>query len=91
MMVILHPIQGEYDDQLKWPVEATITIAMLNQHGGEDGECTMTKEWSRPSGGTRGDSTWFHSLNLYFEDKSKLKDMVFNDTMYFHVKQVVFK
>ena len=90
MCVILYPIQGEYDDQLKWPVEATITIAMLNQQGGEDEECTKTTGWSRPSGDIRDDPIWFDSLNLYFKDKSKLKCMVFNDTMYFHVKQVVF-
>ena len=87
MMVILYrPMQGEYDDQLKWPFEATITIAMLNQHGGEDEECTKTIEWSRPSAG-RENLIWFDSFVI---DNSKLKDMVFNDTMYFHVKQVVF-
>ena len=91
MVVILYrPMQGEYDDQLKWPVEATITIAMLNQHGGEDEECTETTVWRRPSAG-REDLTWVDGLNLYFVEKYKLKDMVFNDTMYFHVKQVVFK
>ena len=89
MAVVLYPIQGEYDDQLKWPVKATITIAILNQHGGEDEECTRTMGWRRPSAGTREDPKWFTSLN--FVDKSKLKYMVFNDTVYFHVKQVVFK
>ena len=89
MVVFIYPIQGEYDDQLKWPVEATITIAMLNQRGGEDKECTKTMGWSMPSAG-RNDPTLFDRLTFYCKDKSTLKDVVFNDTIYFHVKQVVF-
>ena len=48
--VLLYTKPGEFDDQLKWPVEATITLQLLNRYRDED-HITLTNEWkwSKPT------------------------------------------
>ena len=41
-------VQGEYDDDLKWPVKATFTIEIVNKRGGKNASCTITRKWDRP-------------------------------------------
>ena len=36
--VFVDLMQGEFDDQLKWPFQGSITIQLLNQRGGEEEE-----------------------------------------------------
>ena len=77
-------MQGDNDKDLKWPVEATFTVALLNQEGGEDAECTMTKiKWNRPRVGfpTIVSDYTFLSYSEY----------LYNDTLYFRVKVVAIK
>ena len=33
--VLLHMMKGEFDDFLKWPLQAVITVHLLEQEGGE--------------------------------------------------------
>ena len=41
-------VQGEYDDDLKWPVKASFTIEIVNKSGGENASYTITRQWERP-------------------------------------------
>ena len=41
-------VQGEYDDDLKWPVKATFTIEIVNKRGGKNASCTITRKWDQP-------------------------------------------
>lgn len=41
-------VQGEYDDDLKWPVKASFTIEIVNKRGGKNASCTITRQWDRP-------------------------------------------
>ena len=89
----LYAMQGEFDKDLKWPVEATFTLTLLNQRGGEDAECTVFKiKWNRPGGGnmcltsfSRRWGTSYYFLDSYY---SKIDNFLFIDTLYFHVKVV---
>ena len=95
IMAVLYAMQGEFDKDLKWPVEATFTLTLLNQEGGEDRECTVTKiKWNRPGGGNlcltsfsrpRGPSR--HFLDCY-NYHTNLDRFLFNDILYFRVKVV---
>ena len=40
---------GLYDSELKWPIKATITLELINQHGGENATCTTSNTWNRPT------------------------------------------
>ena len=88
----LYAIQGEFDKDLKWPVEATLTLTLLNQRGGEDAESTVFNiKWNRPREG----NTCLTSFNrcwgstLCFLDYSNLDNFLFNNnTLYFRVKVV---
>ena len=42
-------MEGEYDDQLKWPVTARFTLELINHfEGGENKKCTLTVTWDKP-------------------------------------------
>ena len=94
IMATLYAMQGEFDKDLKWPVEATFTLVLLNQRGGENAECTVTKiKWNRPGEGNTC-LTLFSRLwgsSRYFLDYSKIDNFLFNDTLYFRVKVVYIK
>ena len=40
---------GLYDSELKWPVKATITLELINQHGGKNATCATSNTWNRPT------------------------------------------
>ena len=42
-------IEGEYDDNVKWPIRCSITVQLLNQHRNQD-HYTVNRgfQWSRP-------------------------------------------
>ena len=83
----LYAMQGDNDKELKWPVEATFTLALLNQRGGEDRECTVTKiKWNRPREEIR---TILNDRGIL--DYSELENFLYNDTLYFRVKVVNIK
>ena len=80
-------MQGDNDKDLKWPVEATFTLALLNQEGGEDREHTVTNiKWNRPREEFRTIFDNRGSLNY-----SELDNFLYNDTLYFCVKVVDIK
>ena len=79
-------MQGDNDKDLKWPVEATFTLALLNQEG-EDREHTVTNiKWNRPR---EEFSTIFDNHGILYY--SELNNFLYNDTLYFCVKFVDIK
>ena len=48
LKVSVHIIQGEYDDELKWPARASFTIEIINQRGGENQSCTIKINCNKP-------------------------------------------
>ena len=47
--VELWSMEGEYDDQLKWPVTAKFTIELINHfQGGNNMKVTQTATWKKP-------------------------------------------
>ena len=49
LYVYLWAMSGEYDHQLQWPVEATLTIELLHQQGGHNVQHTITRRrWWKP-------------------------------------------
>ena len=90
-MASLFAMQGEFDKDLKWPVEATFTLALLNQRGGEDAECNVFKiKWNRPGEGNMHLASFTKRLDSspHFLKYSNLDNFLFNDTLYFRVKVV---
>ena len=89
----LWAMPGEYDHQLKWPVEATLTIELLHQQGGHNVQHTTTRRgWRKPdgpytwTGGGVGDINyggWTH-----FIEHSRLSGFLRNDTLYFRITKI---
>ena len=48
--VYLWAMPGEYDHQLQWPVEATLTLELLHQQRGHNVQHTITIRWGGPGG-----------------------------------------
>ena len=80
----LYAMQGDNDKDLKWPVEATFTLALLNQEGGEDTEFTVTNiKWNRPREEFR---TILNDRGILLY--SNLDNFLYNDTLCCRVKVV---
>ena len=96
MSVHLCVMQGEFDEDLKWPVEATFTIALLNQQKGEDKKCTVSKmKWRKPKSKCfsltpfdKHSIPWGKMKVNFFIENSKLKNFLHNDTLHFCLKHV---
>ena len=89
--VYLWAMPGEYDHELKWPAQATFTIKLLHQQGGQNMQQTITREWSKPD----GPHTYigvFGGINYegwqHFIEHSSLSNFLRNDTLYFHITKI---
>ena len=91
--VYLLSLPGEYDHQLEWPVQATLTIELLHQQGGHNVQHTATGRWRREP------CTWiggFGDINYrglgggctHFLEHSRLSNFLRNDTLYFHITKI---
>ena len=90
LCVYLCAMPGEYDHQLEWPAQATLTIELLHQQGGHNVQHTSTirGRWWRESdrrynsivGGFGG---WPHFL-----EHSRLSNFLRNDTLYFRITKI---
>ena len=49
MLAYVYMQQGEYDDQLVWPVKARFTLELVNQKIGDDIKAEILKAWEKPS------------------------------------------
>ena len=92
MDVYLGAMQGDYDHQLKWPIQASFTIELIHKQG-ENVKHTITREWEKPKlpyiciG-------WFgrirNGIFQHFLEHSKLEGFLCDDTLYFHVSSITF-
>ena len=84
---------GEFDDQLKWPVKATFTLQLLNQHRDQD-HITKTVEcqWSKPTIPTSDTSPryTFPHADLEWNDH-KQTQFLKNDCLVFRLTKVELK
>ena len=84
-------IPGNYDDQLKWPARAKLTIELINQQGRENATSTTSIiTWKRPVTASRfGNFNRIEiGLGYCFIEHSKLGDFLVNDTLHFNVSKV---
>ena len=90
--VYLYAMQGEYDHQLKWPAQASFTIELLNQHGGENIIHTSSNErWYKPKKPYHWICTFApksYAMYSAFLEHSKLKDFLVNDAIHFHISNI---
>ena len=85
LLVELHVIQGEYDDQLVWPAQVKFTLKLVNQKRGDDVRVQVLKQWAKPSPhkylGT------FHRLTAdgysAFEMLCNIDKYLYNDSLHF--------
>ena len=94
MLVWLYIMQGEHDQQLKWPANASFTVELLHQHGGENKRSTLTKiQWKKPT------RTYDYKYNFSriqygigtwaFLEYSKITEFLAHDTFYFHLSNII--
>ena len=79
--VYFESMQGEHDNQLKWPARVKLTLELVNQKGGENVRSTRIREWNRP--------IYLNCFEFYFESRydflehAKLDSFLHNNTLYF--------
>ena len=90
--VALWSTPGEFDSQLKWPVQVKITLELINQHGGDNIVAQKDQvSWSK-SGMSRA-VTFFG--NIYYLgcyhliNHSELNNYLVNDTLCFRFSTLV--
>ena len=91
LRVDIWAMPGEYDHQLKWPAQATFTIELLHQQGGQNMQHTITREWSKPGKpymyiGVFGN--FKYGICTHFIEHSSLSNFLRNDTLYFHLTKI---
>ena len=86
LRVTVHVIQGEYDEELKWPVRASFTIQIINQEGGENKACTIETEQSKC--GTKNIDVVNAADGKLLTETSLLKEFSHNDTLYFQITNI---
>ena len=97
LYVYLWAMPGEYDHQLQWPVQATLTIELLHQQGGHNVQHTTTttrRGWRKPDGpytwiGVFGDIKYGGCT--HFIEHSRLSGFLRNDTLYFRITKITIK
>ena len=89
--VHLYAMAGEFDEDLKWPVEAKFTVGLINQREGRDAEYTECVRWDKPK-------TRYQCLESFgrhvasgcrqFVDHLDLKYFLTDDSLQFYINEV---
>ena len=92
MSVYLYAMQGEYEQQLKWPARVSFTFELLHRHGGLNIMHTHTeKQWQKPTRPCTA-INYFARIQVgncwAFLEHSKLADFLYNDSLYFHLSNI---
>ena len=89
--VHLYTMPGEFDEDLKWPVPAAVTVGLENQEDGRNVEICEIVCWTKPNTKYQKLIT-FYGFNLYalFIKHSDLSPYLVNNTLHFYIKEVIF-
>ena len=93
--VCLYIMAGEYDEHLKWPVEATFTVGLISQLRQRNVEHSKRVRWTRPK-------TQYQKLTSFgivqvlpgwtstfiFIKHSELSDYLINGNLHFYIKEL---
>ena len=94
--VCLYVMAGEYDEGLKWPVEATFTVGLICKSRQRNVEHFNKVRWDRPKTqylekGEFGKlQVLISALYFQFIKHSLLRDFLINDNLHFYIKEVQF-
>ena len=78
---------SEFDGELSWPVDVTISVELINQQGRENASCTETFELEKPV-------LLYHRVGSLrriptgFLKHSELDSFLDNDTLFFYVSHI---
>lgn len=86
--LVMYAMQGEFDDELKWPIKVKFSIELINQRGSENARRSdISSLWYRPR--THHSIVGsFHQSQGGFLEHSKLGGFLNNDTLYFYLTEV---
>ena len=62
--VLLYVMAGEYDEDLKWPVEATFTVGLTSQPRPRNKEYSTQVRWDRPNKATYDEIRSFGNISF---------------------------
>ncbi len=86
--LVMYAMQGEFDDELKWPIKVKFSIELINQRGSENlRRSEMSSLWYQP----RSRHSIIGSFNQFhggFVEHCKVSGFLNNDTLYFYVTEV---
>ena len=86
--VDLWSMPGEFDDHLKWPASAKITIELVNHLGRENASYSQIWNWEKPT----KKYSWFGECERFrggFLEHYNLQNFLSNDTLFFNVSEIV--
>ena len=86
--VELWSMPGDFDDHLKWPASAKVTIELVNQLGGKNASYSQIWSWEKPNKkySCFGECARFCGG---FLEHYNLQNFLSNDTLYFNVSEIV--
>ena len=79
----VHVIQGEHDDELKWPVRITCMIEIVNQRSGNNKKCTLESKWNKPD--MQYEDVIVVSNAKRLVETTLLKEFSYYDSLYFRI------
>ena len=81
-------MEGEYDDQLKWPAKAATTLELVNQDGGMNLAHTLRFPLEKTDLDAYLFSRIFVGGNRHFVKHSELDPFLVNDTLIFYISNI---
>ncbi len=81
---------GEFDDKLKWPARAELTLELINQQGGDNAKCRAVITWQPPEATSSYSMVdWFnrifYGVTPAFISQSELPQFLLNDALHFKI------
>ncbi len=81
------PIPGEFDDELKWPVNVAYTIEVINQQGRQNAKCSKDRmTWDRPRISSGSTVKRYRGILLLLH--SELRSFLVDDALHFEVSKM---
>ena len=89
--VRLYVMAGEYDEGLKWPVQATFTVGLISQSRRRNKEYSKQVQWDRPKTQYQEMASFgvvLLTFNYPFIKHSELSDFLIHGNLHFYIKEV---